>query len=566
MRRKSTRYFIKYAVRLLALAFILSGCSGQKSVDPEEFCKETETSWKSWSGPKSSSGQENLQKDENGGRGGEEKEDQTESGRTEDGGEGQTEAEIERDSVQNSRLHVVLKTNAVSDYGTDSSLMLWKGSSSMLSVRDSGFEALNEALANYSNQRALDLERERSRLKEAAQEHWNGDPHGFQAYCTQFDTKILRGDQRVLSFQEQVYSYTGGAHGNVAVSGYTYDSQSGKKLELEDVVSSLDGLCSYLVQSLSSGEYREELFQGWEDVVRREVFGESANGRVYELSWALGPDGMKVYFSPYEIGPWALGTVTVTVPYEEKTVGIGERWTPAEEENVWQLFPYQERKLDVDGDKTEEIIRLEPGTVSNMEQMYVLWADGQSVEFNGTYGVASAWIMENSDGRKYFYGDCRTDNDYHYLNIVDLEELKERGADTKVSQFSYGMYGDIPMDAQSFWLSSRGGLFSTFPIRKLYSIGENGLPRTDDTEFTVDRWRVVAVQEISACEGSGFQKKTRIAAGTELFVTATDEKSRVTAETGDGIQYQFEIKGENWPHTIDGKNIEELFDGLIFAG
>ena len=57
-----------------------------------------------------------------------------------------------------------------------------------------------------------------------------------------------------------------------------------------------------------------------------------------------------------------------------------------------------------------------------------------------------------------------------------------------------------------------------------------------------------------------------VPAGTKLYVISTDETSCVTAETEEGVKYRFEVNGEQWPHTIDGTDITELFDGLIFAG
>lgn len=49
-------------------------------------------------------------------------------------------------------------------------------------------------------------------------------------------------------------------------------------------------------------------------------------------------------------------------------------------------------------------------------------------------------------------------------------------------------------------------------------------------------------------------------------MTGTDEESRVTVEDEKGTVYQLQVDGQDWPHTIEGRNIEELFEGLVFAG
>lgn len=465
-------------------------------------------------------------------------------------------------------LHPVLTENRTSAYGADGTTLLCEGSWDEISVRDEGFAKLNEALEEYNSQKTARMEEELKELKEAAQSQLTDFPDTFHPYSTQDQIQVLRADQKVFSFQREVYSYAGGAHGNAGTQGYVYDSQAGTQLDLEDVVTDLDGFYSCLIQKLNESEYSGGLFDGWEETVRKEVYGEEseAEGVSYELQWTLAQDGIQICFSPYEIAPWAAGTIKITLPYDQAGLGIDEEWIPERKQSVWTLSAYQGVQLDVDKDGTGETVSFEPGETQGAEQMYTLTLDGQSLSFNGTYGVSGAYVMESQGGKEFFYADCRTDNDYHYLVIVDLEELKEKGAQAQVQQWTDGMYGDVPMDSSSFWLSSRGNLFSTFPIRRLFSLGEDGLPQTSQEEFTVDHWPVTTLQDVPGYTGEDFAQETVVPAGTRLFVTATDEKSRVTVQGEDGTVYQFEVDGQSWPHTIEGTDIEALFEGLVFAG
>ena len=92
------------------------------------------------------------------------------------------------------------------------------------------------------------------------------------------------------------------------------------------------------------------------------------------------------------------------------------------------------------------------------------------------------------------------------------------------------------------------------------------MPRTQQEEYAVDRWPVTAVQGVPAFGGENFSQPAEIPAGTKLFVTATDEERRVTVEDEEGTAYQLQVDGQDWPHTIEGRDIEELFEGLVFAG
>lgn len=485
----------------------------------------------------------------------------------ENGGEG-IGSEKESISSQDGSLHPVVETRRSSVYGEDNVTLLSQGSSPFIYVRDEGYEALNEALALYSNENENLVNSVLAQMKEAAKEQQESFPESPSGYSLEYTVRIKRADKKIFSFEEQCYSFTGGAHGNAAVSGYTYDSSTGKLLKLDDVVSDKEGLYEYLVQSLSDNpDYKDGLFEGWEETVRQEVYEEETDGYIFSLRWTLAEDGMRVYFSPYDIGPWAMGTVTVTVPYSQENIGFSEEYLPFKEQSVWPLKPYEELQLDTDGDGQEETVRYEQTSDGNgMDLIYTVYVDESGTEINCTYGVTNAYVMKDSAGNTWFYGECRSDNDYRYLNIIDLKELKEKGEETSAPTFSQAFYDDVPVDAQSFWLSGRGDLFSTFPVSKLYHIGENGLPLTDDKDYTAAFWNIRTIQDVPAYTGTDFQEEAIVPAGTQLYVISTDEESKVTAETADGTRYQFYIDGSQWPHTINGTDIEELFDGLIFAG
>lgn len=553
--RKRKKRIAGISALALTLTLALNGCSSREAQSQEAAVRTSQEQSQSLSDEGTEEEPAPGQTEETGA---EQKNDQEETGPVQ---------ENDRTSGEN-RLHPVVETVRSSAYAEDGMSLLWQGNTVRLSIRDEGYEALKESLADYSDEKKAAFQREMAVEEEYARENQKAFPEEFLSYSLKNEAKVLRADSGVFSFRMINYSYMGGAHGNSAVTGETFDSQTGQRLELSDVVTDLEAFHGVLIQTLENREDADGYFPGWEDTVRSRVYGETVNGISYELQWALGPEGMEVYFSPYDIGPYAMGTVTAVLPYEESGI-IRAAWVHGEgvrEQRVWQLAPYEEQSLDVDGDGAEEQVRFEPAEMNDMEQMYTLYAGEQKVEFNGTYGVTTAYVMRNPDGKVFFYGDCSTDNDYHYLVIVDLEELKSRGAETEVRTDSQGMYDDIPMDSQSFWLSTRGNLFSTFPIRKLYQAGADGMPRTQQEEYAVDRWPVTAVQGVPAFGGENFSQPAEIPAGTKLFVTATDEERRVTVEDEEGTAYQLQVDGQDWPHTIEGRDIEELFEGLVFAG
>lgn len=463
-------------------------------------------------------------------------------------------------------LHPVVEEHLSSIYSEDGSTLLCRGSSASVSLREDGYESLKNALSGYSSQREAALNRETEALREAAEEQLAAFPDEFRPYEVKDSVSICRADQQVFSFKQVISSNTGGAHSNAGVIGYTFDSQTGEQLTLEDVATDPDRLCEYLIGFLKNDERHAQLFEGWEETVRRNVFGETADGFPCTLRWTLTADGMNVYFDPYEIGPWSMGTITVPVPCDEEQAGISSRWAPMQEGTVWQLEPSQDLSLDINGDGKEETIRYSQQQAEATETVCTLSVNEQAVEMACGYGITRGYLMKNTEGAFYFYADCRSDNDYHFLNIVDISRLEQNGSGTEPAVSHMAFYDDVPVDSSSFWLSCPGTLFSTFPVRKEFFIGNDGMPETRQTEFTVSRWRIVTLQDVNAYTGTSFQEKAVIPEGTELFVTATDEASCVTAEVDDGTVYRILLDGTQWPRTIDGTDIQQLFEGLFFAG
>ena len=210
MRRRDT-YFVRTAACLAALALAVSGCAGTEGAESSAAAEEVMES-------------QNAEEEAESQDAGETAESQKAEGAVsspseENGAEGGTQAQ----PAQGGYLHPVRSVNHMSSYAQDNRTLLCEGSSPVLSVRDAGYEALNEALALYSSQREAAVTEELSWMEEIAQEHLNTSPEGFYGYSTEVTAELLRADAAVFSFRELLAGYTGGAHGSAGVKGRTYE-------------------------------------------------------------------------------------------------------------------------------------------------------------------------------------------------------------------------------------------------------------------------------------------------------------------------------------------------------
>lgn len=125
---------------------------------------------------------------------------------------------------------------------------------------------------------------------------------------------------RVASIVWRVWTYTGGAHGQLAIVSNNYDLTNGFPLLLEDLF--IDPQLALLEFSKVS---RKVLAQ--QDA---EKDAESSDNFMDEMlragtepteenfaTFSILPDGMRLYFQPYQVAPWAAGPQTVDVPLDD---------------------------------------------------------------------------------------------------------------------------------------------------------------------------------------------------------------------------------------------------------
>jgi hypothetical protein len=117
-----------------------------------------------------------------------------------------------------------------------------------------------------------------------------------------------------------IWTYTGGAHGNLDIITLSYDMASGARLSFEDIFADTEGalalLSSYCYETLAETLGPDRV----EDMLRG---GTSPDADNY-ASLALTPEGVRVHFPPYQVAPWSSGPQQVDVPLAE-LLDVGPR-------------------------------------------------------------------------------------------------------------------------------------------------------------------------------------------------------------------------------------------------
>lgn len=479
----------------------------------------------------------------------------------------------ERDETGRQTLYPVIRAGYASSMSEDGTVWYATGKYPQVLLRNEGYEALNGALASWNEQVQSQTEQAVEEIGGYAREFLEDpampDDMKQQAslpYKSEGSASITRADQDVFSMRYDVSSYTGGAHGNYGVLGYNFDSRTGKELSLEDVISDREALYERLLELLDERYGAGQmLFEGYEETVRDEVFGHEVGGYPMSLTWTLGKDGMTVYFEQYVIAPYAAGLLTVEIPYagNEGMFQNGGLFTDRKSFAV-PVRLYETLYLDRDGAASDELYITEDYGESGYDsQVHIRW-NGTETEAFGGYGVSAAYVMRDEKGRNWLYLETLSDNDYRTLSVFDLSQ------DTPhhVGDCTEGsLYENVPSEPDSFYLTKRLDLLSTYTGFRKFRIGENGMPEADEDFYTIDGegLAVTTKMEVPAFTGEQMDEPCLIPAEIAVTFLRTDGESWMEMETPDGRLYRVKVDNE-WPQSIDGTEIEAYFDNLRFVG
>ena len=128
----------------------------------------------------------------------------------------------------------------------------------------------------------------------------------------------------VVSVVFNIYSYTGGAHGNLAIICRNYDLKSGKQLDFSNLFKNPEKALE--IMSVRS---REVLTKILGDEFDEEMLRDGTTPDMENFSeLTLTPGGITIQFQPYQVGPWSAGP-------QQVEMSLGELAPALPEPSVW---------------------------------------------------------------------------------------------------------------------------------------------------------------------------------------------------------------------------------------
>lgn len=174
-----------------------------------------------------------------------------------------------------------------------------------------GHAAVDEDVRRWAGSIADTFETEMAALFETSEVL--GETPDVSRYALHGTYTVLRPSQEAVSLVFEIWTYTGGAHGNLDIITLNYSLITGQRLNFVDIFEDVDKALSLL-----SGQSRK--------VLSRRLAGGRMDQWILDgttqdvnnfSSIGLTRQGVRVYFQPYQVAAWAAGAQEVDIPLEE---------------------------------------------------------------------------------------------------------------------------------------------------------------------------------------------------------------------------------------------------------
>lgn len=152
-------------------------------------------------------------------------------------------------------------------------------------------------------------------------------------YTSEAAAEVLRADDSIFTIYESKYDYSGGAHPNHWGSTLNIDPVTGKHLEFQDVLKDTKKTAEAINEVLyetypdMTVEFDSFIYRS-EDQTVADAFEETIYNDTF--TWALLSEGLKIFFSPYEIASYAAGEFEILLPYDKYPEIVQAAYVPKE--------------------------------------------------------------------------------------------------------------------------------------------------------------------------------------------------------------------------------------------
>jgi len=342
------------------------------------------------------------------------------------------------------------------------------------------YPKLAEALEETNRMTQRSMEDEFDNLLSTAKEELT--LLGADSFVTKestLDVQIRRADSVAVSLLYDSTLVYGKINGRF-LNGVTYNTQTGEKLVVTDVIKNMEKIPEAVEKELQSHSLKGDLNS---ETAVSDYFKEtSADG----ISWTLDYNGVTFYFADGELADIGEGYLAATVTFAEHPELFYEKYMTVPEAYIVEIPVEHPFYADLDGDGTVEEISAVPVTDESglFYKAIDIYSDTEAqyyhaeldAEMSNRIGSYQPYYVKASDGRHYLYVFAKTSelvSDGMKLHVVDITDGFKSVGDMHIAP------GYVPTDLSYALTDPHNMMLENFELMedvKAYHTGADGMP------------------------------------------------------------------------------------------
>lgn len=290
-------------------------------------------------------------------------------------------------------------------------------------------------------------------------------------YFYEMNVSVPRADTEVVSILVQEGDFTGGAHPNSSIATYCFDTKTGNRLKISDVFTDTKDL----PKLIKNGIDKEVILSVEDDYFKKAV-------KDNNIGFIITNAGVTFMFSPYEVAPYAAGTVTSTISFAGHEDIIKREYAntmPSYAANIMQAISYEDYVVSgnsIDnlyvyassysgGNKFSDITISCKDAINTQEIEYATDVEFTYIEYVDAGRIIYAEAVDAKGGVTLYVWKVNTDKG----TIEFVDKFPNMGSPMYPETIDGVDYYELPVHPEGFMLEKAGR-------QNEYVVGEDGIP------------------------------------------------------------------------------------------
>lgn len=440
-------------------------------------------------------------------------------------------------------------------------------------VTDEGYDKLQAALDEVFGENAREAV---SVMNENSEEFRASGYKSDVIASVEYSADIKRSDSKLVSIVFNKYIGLGGTHPSIDAQSVNIDAQTGKLLKPSDMISDSEAFYDAALVALKKLAAEK---QYPDDSYVDKLLGRFEN-TFDSLTIYTDAQNLYLYFPAETFAPYAAGPAELAVPlsgcggfmkeeyiYPSGPVIIKAACDDSEyaggEREAGGIFTYTDGQFDFSLKAHFDYYSYE-GSIE-------MTCDSQTFSKDVNQNVRGVYIVKTGDSQAYAYID------YAGLDYGgNIEVYKIDGKPELVGSVN-ASFGDsastVPDDMTLYTYIYKLGSYCGF---KKYRVGVDGVPVTDDKEFTFTNMYIPNMYGYTLTSTAELKldingKQESFPAGTDFHASASDDETYVVLELDDGRRGRLSVRQDEYSMLVQDASgayvpEEQCFESIPYAG